>query len=584
MTKKSALSETLLLRLSGDRSFGRGKAYFVEGRVEGLLVRERTVTATVEGSRRYRVRFELGSGGIEEHDCSCPMGDDGDFCKHCVAVGLALLQEGVEAPKGKGKRKVKPAGEKPPTWEDVAAHVRAMPQGELAGLVLEAAKKEDGLYRRLVRATAAASGSSSAAAACRAELANAFTVDGFVDYHEAWGFAQGMEDAVDSLEALLKSGAASECIELAEFAFERLDRAVGRMDDSDGESSVVAEKLSEIHLTACKTAKPDPEVLAARLFELELADEWGWWDHTVRAYAPVLGKRGVAAFRRLAEAQWTQVPARGPGTNRGAFDGRRSTLQGIMEDLAELDGDVDALVAIKSRDLSSSYAYGQIVATLEQARRHEEAVTWAEKGVRAFPDTYDAELPDFLAVDYLKKGRSEDAMALIWRQFEPHPNLEVYQKLHTFAARAKAWPRWREKALSHLRADLDRRGKAKPKPWDRRADASTLVEIFLWEKDAEAAWAEAQAGGCSGELWLKLAKLREKDHPAEAVPVYQKLVEAHAGRKTNHDYAEAAALVKRIRELLNGLDRKADFATYLTQVRLRHRPKRNFMKALDRAL
>ena len=108
------------------------------------------------------------------------------------------------------------------------------------------------------------------------------------------------------------------------------------------------------------------------------------------------------------------------------------------------------------------------------------------------------------------------------------------------------------------------------------------MEIFLWEKNVEAAWEEAQAGGCSGELWLKLAKLREKEHPEDAIPVYQKLVEAHADRKTNRDYAEAAALVKRIQELLNGLDRKADFSIYLTQLRLRHKPKRNFMKALER--
>jgi len=113
-------------------------------------------------------------------------------------------------------------------------------------------------------------------------------------------------------------------------------------------------------------------------------------------------------------------------------------------------------------------------------------------------------------------------------------------------------------------------------------DSSTLVEILLWEKDAAAAWAEAHAWGCGPELWLPLAKLRERTHPEEAVPVYQRLIEAHAGRKNNRDYEEAAGLVKRVGGLLGALGRVEDYRAYLRQLRLRHKPKRNFMKLLEK--
>lgn len=31
-------------------------------------------------------------------DCSCPYGQEGNFCKHCVAVGLAVLAAGEDLP------------------------------------------------------------------------------------------------------------------------------------------------------------------------------------------------------------------------------------------------------------------------------------------------------------------------------------------------------------------------------------------------------------------------------------------------------------------------------------------------------
>ena len=581
-TQKKPLTESLLLGLAGSRSFDRGKAYFEDGRVADLLIREGAATATVAGSRRYKVRLELGGGGIEAYDCSCPVGEDGDFCKHCVTVGLALLEQGVEAPPGKGKTKAKPVKERPPTWDEVAEHIWGMEQKDLVALVLESAKKEDGLYRKLAMAAARARGKTSAASLCRAELADAFHVDGYVDYHEAWGFTRRIGEAIDSLEDLLQSGAASECVNLAEFAFGRLDRTVERMDDSDGGCSILAERLSAIHFAACKAAKPDQGALAQRLFALELSDEWGWWSHAVRTYAQVLGKKGIEAFRRLAEKEWESLPPLKPGAGRHVFGGSRRTIQSIMEDLAELDGDTDALIAIISRDISHSWDFLRIVTVCEKAGRHEEAVEWAERGISAFPDVRDSELSDFLAADYIKKGRASDAMGFIWRQFEGNPWLHQYQKLKTFAVKVKAWPEWREKALAFLRADLERRKGARQNPWSHKSDASVLVEIFLWEKDLESAWVEAQAGGCRDELWLKLANLRDKDHPQDAIEVYQRLVEVYAGRKTKRDYEDAAALVKQIRHLLNTMDRTDDFASYLAQLRLRHKPKRNFMRELSR--
>jgi len=118
--------------------------------------------------------------------------------------------------------------------------------------------------------------------------------------------------------------------------------------------------------------------------------------------------------------------------------------------------------------------------------------------------------------------------------------------------------------------------------WYHKADHSELVRIFLWEKNIEAAWCEAQEGGCSHDLWLDLAGKREKDHPAEALPIYQRLIEPMLDRKNNDAYRGAMGFLRKVRELMIRLDRKDEFTTYLGKVRAAHKPKRNFMKLVDR--
>ena len=54
-------------------------------------------------------------------------------------------------------------------------------------------------------------------------------------------------------------------------------------------------------------------------------------------------------------------------------------------------------------------------------------------------------------------------------------------------------------------------------------------------------------------------------------------------QKSNEAYREAVGLLRKIRELMVRLGREADFGRYLESVRVAHKPKRNFMKLIERA-
>ena len=227
----------------------------------------------------------------------------------------------------------------------------------------------------------------------------------------------------------------------------------------------------------------------------------------------------------------------------------------------------------------------RIAEAYQRAGQRESAVAWAERGLKAFPKDPDPRLRTFLADEYHATGRDDEAMALMWAEFADAPTLAQYQVLKQHATRVRTWPAWREKALALLRERVAKE-RAHPRRtdwgWDVRPDASELVRIFLWEKDVEGAWQEAQSAGCSSDLWMDLAAKREKAHPGDALSVYQARMEPTLQEKRNEAYREAVGLLRKIRVLMRRTGREADFAPYLASLCAAHKPKRNFMAMLDR--
>ena len=90
----SNLSEGAIRRQATAESFERGWDYYRGGAVRALIQRGDTVYAEVEGSQYepYEVQITLDPGGITGVDCSCPY-NWGGWCKHLVAVGLALVHD-----------------------------------------------------------------------------------------------------------------------------------------------------------------------------------------------------------------------------------------------------------------------------------------------------------------------------------------------------------------------------------------------------------------------------------------------------------------------------------------------------------
>ncbi len=573
------MTDALVRRLAGTQSYQRGRDYFSHGHVESLEERGDGASAVVRGNRDYAVTLSVDDG-VLDYSCDCPVGSDGEFCKHCVAAALAWLNRaaGSAGPSRRGKaREI--------TLADARKLLQAEDKDTLVQMVIEWAKGDERLHEQLLLYAARRSGPETSAAAVRRAFEKAVRVRGYVDYREASGWASGVDDAIDSIEQLLKDGQAAAVIELCESALQSLLRAIESVDDSDGYFSELRDRIEEVHLGACQEAPPDPAELARRLFQWEMEGDFDVFSGAAERYAKILGPKGMKVYRELAEAEWERVPVRGAGHERSR-QGDYFRITHIMESLAKASGDVEQLVAVMSRDLSSAYGYWRIAEVYREAGQHDDALLWVEKGLKAFPGHTDQRLRELAADEYHRRRRHDDAMKLIWAEFTEHPCLESYKTLAQHAKKAGDWPGWRERALAEIRLRIAKakekpRGQTRPHWMQPDDDNSLLVEIFLSERKPEEAWQEAQAGGCSGRLWLQLAAIREKDHPEDAAPMYLKYAEAGVAATTNGRYEDSVGLLLKAAAVMRQMDRGAEFVRHLEGLRAKYKIKRNFIRLVE---
>jgi len=570
------ITRATLEDLAGTTAFRRGEEYFSVGAVDRLRATDDKVTAKVEGTETYQIELRDDDGDLA-YDCTCPRAADGYFCKHCVAVGLAWLAE--QAAETKPKSKGGKAKRRDP-WLDIKEYLTTQAPETLIEMLLDVAQHDDRLYQSLLLKAERTGGGGNVAKAFRRAIDSATRIHGFVDWREVGTFAANIDQVAESLAELLKPDTAASLVELAEYAIERVENALEQIDDSNGTVSGTVYGLAELHQKACAMARPEPTGLAERLFRLETTLPFNVCSFDAATYRNVLGKEGLRRYRELAEAEWRKIK---PRDSQDGYDSNRYRITNIMEQLAEASGDIEELVAIKSRDLSSGYRYLEIAEIYAKARQRDKALDWAERGLKAFPERPDNRLRDFLVAAYLKRKRNDEALQLTWIQFEERPVLDHYIKLHDVAATLGAWPVQRERALIKVDEIIAREAAttSRWKPKSSTPNYSLRVQIALWEEDLDAAWSAAHEGTCDRSLLITLAGKLESARPGDAVSLYRRVVPLIVEQTNNTAYEEAIKLIRKVGGLMKTQNQLSQFGDYLAELRVQFKPKRNFIKLLD---
>jgi uncharacterized Zn finger protein len=555
--KRSHFDVGALRKLAGEKAFKRGREYYQDGQVQILAVQPDRVLAQVAGTDDYRTTL-TGRGKDIDGECSCRAFEDWGFCKHMVAVALAANAAGADGEKdGLG------------VLRRIRAHLRDKGIDALVEMIVEIAERDPDLFRKLDMAAAMVDADDKTIEKrLRKAIDNATRVQYFIGYRDVADWARGVDSALDGLADLASSDRAGLTLKLAGHAADRIEQAMQEVDDSDGHCGALLERARDIHLAAARAARPDPVPLARDLFAREMADDYGTFAGAVALYADVLDEAGLAEYRRLATEAWAKLPPRGgPGRQHESPSGHYR-LRGILDFFAERDGDVDARIALRAKDLTSPWSYLQLAEFCLAQGRKDEALRRAEEGLWLFEDgPQDERLVLFAAGLLSKNGRKSDAEAHLWRAYEKAPSLELYGRLRKLGGAAA-----REPAIKFLETRLV---KEKRTPWHHPADF--LIRILTQKKMSDAAWAAVRDHGASRHVKESLARASESTHRREAVAAYAERIEELVNSGGDAAYAEAAKLITHVGTLREANEQNA----YVAGLRTRYVRRRNFIKALD---
>jgi SWIM zinc finger len=545
-----------LRALAGDKVFARGAEYHRDGLVQILALEPGRVLAEVAGNEDYRT-VVTGHGTQIGGECSCPAFEDWGFCKHIVAAAIAANAADADAD-----------GEGAGALSRIRDHLRRKSVNELVAMIVDLAEQDLILFRKLDMAAAALhEDDKKLEARLRKAIDGATRTRDFVDYRAAASWAAGVDAALDALAELASGERAGVILKLAARAIERIERAVEDIDDSDGHCTTLLDRARSIHLAAARAARPEAKQLARDLFAREMASEYDTFHGAAALYADVLGEEGLAEYRRLAAAAWDQLPPLRGRQERQEASADYDRLADILDFFAEQDGNLDARLALRTKDLSSAWRYLRLAEFCRAHGREDEALRRAEEGLWLFEDGRpDERLIAFAAELLIKAGRSKDAEAQLWRAFEKAPGLELYKRIRQLAGEGG-----RDRALKFLEARL---GREESTRWHYPADL--LASILMHEKMFDEAWAVVRSHGVSNGLKEQLAQESEAMHPREAIATYAERVDQLANTGGNPAYAEAAVLVARMAALRDAPGQ----ATYVAALKVRFSRKRNFMKLL----
>ena len=592
--------------------------------IESLIQYGQRLSAVVVGTHRYKSSIWLEDGAPREdglrYVCSCPAGG---FCKHLVAVAMAFkagqadVLDDDDTNEPPGPADARHAGKSTSTSKtrspNLRAHLITLPKERLVEWLLEQAAQDGAFLERLRLDAAAANPAGVDMDDFRRRIDKALDFPDSHDYDHDYDEDAGVpleqfDPVLKAMEKILAKNHAAAAL-LAEYALIEFEKVAPRLAYDSGSTANLVQQLCVLHAKAVRKAKPDPLTLADWVFTRAMTAAPVYGHFPWEEYRSLLGKAGMKRFRSRAEAAWEKVPARTKDDRHSGDDsGERHFLKDLMAAFVEADGDVDARAAIECKDLSHEHNYLELARIYRDAKRYDEALEWAEKGWNAFPNPYNRHdgLREFLATEYRRQRRVDEAMAMYWNEFHRRPVLHTYEELKKQADLSRDWPAWRKKAMVHLRADIDaERNKAEKdntargahdggaswrgggswrsgSSWAHNgADHSRLVEILLWERNPDSAWREAAEGGCSETLWLQLAEAREKEHPADSVPIWRRRVEQLTRDANYSDYVQAAEALKKLGHLLERLGQRQEFLHLMAEIRQTRKPRRTFIAELN---
>ena len=566
--------------LASPQSIRRGRAYAADGRVTITTLSGAELQAEVRGTTRYRVRLWT-EGGAHRWRCDCPVGLNGEFCKHSVATLAA-----TDAPRASATTSATDASPAEPG--ELAQFVGSLPPEQLVALVIEQAEIDQQFRTRLSRLAqlqnaglASEEGTPGGGLDLRAlkkEITAAYG-RGFVSYREAGDWAAGVFEAIEWISDINDAGHFRTAALLAQHAHKRAESAMNRVDDSGGEITDISHRLTELHASACAEGAFPAEDLAQRLIKLELDAELDTFHRSAVSHRESLGPDGLAVYGRLAQEAYDALPSNADRYGR-AFRVRQARIAHAIA-----FNDPDRLVEVLSDEIRSPADHLEIIDAFRAAGRMDEALAWADTSLSVFADRHHQLVPvRARRADLLRQLSDDQAVVdMYWESFEITPTPQTYR---LFVEAASDPKQARDSAIARVLSLLpvidDGDEAAEPRigrPITNRA-AAGVVAVLLAASDDDQAWSMALLHGATEDEWRRMAEHRQISDPESAIAVLALEIERSIEKKNRSGYRTAVQLLERIERLAANANKPELHESLVAEITTRHGRKSSLMELL----
>ena len=422
----------------------------------------------------------------------------------------------------------------------------------MRSLLADAARRHDDVQRAV---RLAASSPDDRAVMLREAVDRDLRTRRYLDYYESSSWALEAAPIVDALGDEVGAAPSAALVLLLERAAGHLVKVILRADDSDGMIGDLAQRVLELHGRACDAQVADPQRLVKWMIKFGFDDQDFFFIDPVR-YADALGASGLAVFR--AEV-----------ARRAAADPSSFVALHSLERLAVLDGDVERIVELLGGDLTAPHQFIRVAEAMAELGRDDDVLQWTARGIASTHGWQVAKLFDLACEVHERRVDFRSVLDLRRQQHELMPSSSTYAHLRAAAQRLGGWD--------------SERGLARKVLGDR--DPAGLIDAALDDGDVDAAWVTAHGDDCDPgtKQWLRLAKAREPQAPADALAVYLRAADSTLEETSKRAYQEAIRILKAAKRAAALAGEESIFTTRLGELREDHRRRPSLIALLDKA-
>jgi uncharacterized Zn finger protein len=565
------ITDPLLIKLAGEKAFVKGQKLLENGAVYDLHKFKNHISATVDGTKTYHVDLTHTQSTLEGA-CDCPASDRFDFCKHCVAVALFLQ---IEQQLFDETLNPSTPNQKP---DLIFAYLQTLSKEVLQTALLETIKNDRTLQAHwLVKAEIVLDCLDYKSLRKKITAAIPYNRHLYA-YHDVRQYFAKASTLIEQIQGSQDKLTAEERFKLAEYALQRLNKALETIDDSGGYRFDSVEFFSDLmvesfsHLTWSIDKKVDWFFKAMQATSDILPP-------TAPLFWPSLTDAERSLIHQKSQAIWNSLPML-KSVNSNDYDTIQyyEQLRDILVETAEIQGQFSEVIALYDKTATGFYDDLSILKRMLEYKMYEVAEKRLVDLRTKYTDHQNRkQLLNFEVELAQTQTQFTRMLELRWQHFTYSLDLEDLKTLIHQANQHQDETDWQSKAEQFL---LERTQKKAPKRnwgWNPYENLLAYYLTFDHPQQALKLLNDRVIGDHHTMQILRQKALSYTD----ILPHYKVAIEKCINQSNNDSYHDAITYMQELLQRAPSEQERIPLKEWLQTLRKQYKIKRNFAGWFD---